>query len=532
MADPVEFYPLKAATSLVDLLEIATPPFRKKADAFLQLNYLADYVRRADLNQFCEERSIAIEDPYVDRDFMADYSVLFGTTLKPPKSYCRRLHFFALPPKAACEQVLALGERLIGGGEKAWSEYTSECAEFSQKSYLGFAVIRPLAACSVGRTVLHLLPFDKPTDKSVREMRCTRDYCIHYLGARLTIRGLAFQQQDLGVSRCSTIAIWSALHKASESEHLASATPAEITNLASKYRLPFGRPMPSEGLAVDQMCIAMQSLGVSPFLSKVMSFAQGRSLIFSATLSEMPCVLVMQKADEEDLWHAVTVAGMKLHAAHKDSFVKEADPSAGNDESGDLKAVYVHDDRVGPYLRAEIYRSTEGQLRVRMNVQGHVENGKTQEWIVQQVLIPLHSKIRMSFNDLRKMTLDWLIPEIQKVVAAENNIKDSTKLQTIQFRNWIERGHRFVRRVLTEKLLSEKAALFIRTNFMMPRYVAVIRLISQRFGQIDILVDTTSPRPNHMWLAVLCQSSDDEKGKLRHLICEYMAEQCRCSYIT
>ena len=145
---------------------------------------------------------------------------------------------------------------------------------------------------------------------------------------------------------------------------------------------------------------------------------------------------------------------------------------------------------------------------------------ETQDWIVRQVLIPLHSKIRVSFNDLRKMTLEWLIPEIQKVVAGESDIKDSTKLPTVRFRHWIERGHRFVRRVLTEKLLSEKGSLFIRTDFMMPRYVAVIRLVSERFGQIDILVDTTSPRPNFVWLAVLSQSADNDKGKLRHLICD------------
>src|SRR5437870_1784915 len=103
------------------------------------------------------------------------------------------------------------------------------------------------------------------------------------------IRGLAFQQQDLGISRCAIVALWSALHKAGQKEHLPRVTPADITSRASKYRLPFGRPMPSEGLLVEQMCLALQALGVSPFLGKISSFAQGRSLIFSSTLSAMPC---------------------------------------------------------------------------------------------------------------------------------------------------------------------------------------------------------------------------------------------------
>src|SRR5205085_8087608 len=124
------FYPLEKETSLADLLGIATPPFRKKADAFLQLEYLADYVRRADLNPHTEQRSVAIESPYIDRDFMADYSVLFGSTLKPPPNHCRRIHFFALPAKEAEKQLFALSNILIGADKKEWARYEDGCARF------------------------------------------------------------------------------------------------------------------------------------------------------------------------------------------------------------------------------------------------------------------------------------------------------------------------------------------------------------------------------------------------------------------
>jgi len=540
---PVSLVPLDEKSSLATLLKLEPPAFRTVEETFLQLDYLADYVRREDLSPL-EGRAVSIEPHYVDRDFMADHSVLFASTLRPPPNYCRRVHFFAGKAAAVQEELMALGPILSTKDPSTLEQYERACDEFSGRCYLGFAVIRPLPASPVGRTVLRLLPSQKPIDKSIRELLCTRTYHTHYLGATLTIHGLAFQQQDLGVSRCSTIAIWSALQKTSESEHLANATPAEITNLASKYRLPFGRPMPSEGLAVDQMCLAVQSLGVSPFLSKVTAFAQGRSLIFSATLSAMPCVLVMQKADNSELWHAVTVVGMKLKDHHEIAYIKTAQPAAGDDDSGDLKAVYVQDDRVGPYLRAEVFRSDEGQLRVRMNVHGHRENGIIQEWIVKQVLVPLHRKVRVSFNDLRSMAVGSLIPEIQRVVATEDKIaiEDLPGMPTVRFRYWIERGYEYVRRVLKEDVLSEESKTEIRTRFVMPRYVGMIRLTSERFGRIDVLVDTTSPRPNYLWLAILANRSDDDSGRLRDTIAEYiaemasspsfdpLAEQYRCAY--
>lgn len=516
---------LEKETRLSNILELEPPAFRSAEDTFLQLEYLADYIRRDDLSSL-KDRSVAIEPHYVDRDFMADHSVLFASTLYPPPNHCRRIHFFAGSAAAVQEELMALGTVLSEGGASASEKYEQACAKFSDRAYLGFAVIRPLPASPVGRTVLRLLPREKPIDNSIRRLRCTRTYQTHYVGATLTIRGLAFQQQDLGVSRCSTIAIWSALQKTSESEHLANATPAEITNLASRYRLPFGRPMPSEGLAVDQMCLAMQSLGVSPFLAKVTSFAQGRGLIYSATLSAMPCVLVMQKADNSELWHAVTVVGMKLRDQHVVTHVNETQPALGDDESGDLKAVYVQDDRVGPYLRAEVFRSAEGQLRVRMNVHGHRENGTIQEWIVKQILVPLHRKVRVSFNDLRSMAVGLIIPEIQHVVGHLDNvpIEKLPAMGTIRFRYWIERSYDFVHRVLKENVLSDASKTEIRTRFVMPRYVGIIRLTSDRFGRIDVLVDTTSPRPNYLWLAFLAAASDDESGRIRDTIAEYVAE--------
>ena len=241
----------------------------------------------------------------------------------------------------------------------------------------------------------------------------------------------------------------------------------------------------------------------------------------------MPCILVMQFVDRLSLWHAVTVAGMKLRETHEPCLMGEKDLATGDDDSGDLQAVYVQDDRVGPYLRAEIFRSGE-QLRVALNVDGHAPDGRIQNWIVQHVLIPLHSKIRISFNDLRNMSLKWLIPTIQRVVASQGAEGDYGHLRPVRFRCWIERGHRYVQRVLTEQLLSPAEAVRFRTHCFMPRYLGIIRCSSDTFGQFDLLVDTTSPRPNYFWVALLAGREVTAQGNVRHLIAEHIAARCRC----
>jgi len=313
LTQTIRFESLSADVSLADVLGLDAPPFRTEREAFRQVKYLEDYVRRTDLSPTSDLRSVAIEGHYIDRDFMADQSVLFSRNLQPPPNYCRRVHFFAADANEVEQELERIVRIIYRGGTAAGKEYCEACREFSLRCYLGFSVIRPLAGCPVGRTVLRQLPPDKPEDDSVRVMNCTRNYEVHFMGVELTTRGLAFQQQDLGVSRCATVAVWCALHKVRERESIASFTPADITNLASKHRLPFGRSMPSEGLAVDQLCLAIESVGVSPYLAVVSSIERGRSLIYSATLSQMPCILIMNKVGTSH-WHAVTVTGMKCES--------------------------------------------------------------------------------------------------------------------------------------------------------------------------------------------------------------------------
>ena len=175
------------------------------------------------------------------------------------------------------------------------------------------------------------------------------DYSVHLLGVELTVRGLGFQQQDQGVSACATTAIWSSLQKLRDFEDVAAATPAEITANASRFALPFGRSLPSEGLSLNQMCQGIHALGISPNLFESRKLSARAQLIFTAAKSGIALILIIRSLKNSR--HAVAAAGIKLAKEHKVTIVAGA--NAIDDMSGDLLGVYIHDDRLGPYVTTQ-----------------------------------------------------------------------------------------------------------------------------------------------------------------------------------
>lgn len=353
---------------ITEILNLHNPPFLRD-NPFRQLDYIEQYVREIQC------KTIVIEEHYIDRDYMEDHSVFYSRNLFPVSNSCRRAHFFSLTKQEVQSQFSSLVSVGISSGEET---YRTACADFS-KDYLGFTVIKPLEGSPVGRTVLRCYKREAPGN-FIRNFNCTLDYKTHLAGVELTVRGLAFQQQDVGVSACATTALWSALHKAGDFEKITPSTPAQITLLASQHALPYGRPMPSEGLSVDQMCQAAQSLGVPPNLFREAKFTTARGHLYSTLRSGFAPVLILHKeqGSSPDLYHAVAVAGMKMKENHECSIVA---PDT-DDVAGDMIAIYMHDDRVGPYLRADLGPSDTKRLRLSVRERQGNEGRETDSWIL------------------------------------------------------------------------------------------------------------------------------------------------------
>lgn len=482
--------------SLEAVLGLRAPPFSSGDEAFRQLRYVERYA--ADLK--CE--TFAVESHYIDRDHIEDHSVFYSKTLFPYTNYCRRIHFFSVSiddVKSRLSDIVALG---LSKGEAA---YRAACRDFSSDAYIGFAVIKPLHGSPVGRTVLRCSPEASGKPEFRRVFSCTRQYSAHLAGVELTVRGLAFQQQDVGVSACATTAVWSALQQIQKHEGIANATPAQITTLAAKYSLPFGRAMPSEGLSLDQMCQAIQAIGVAPNLFRVEESGHlAGAFIYAAVTSGLAPVLIL-RSDKQ--YHAVTVAGIKVRTPHIELPVSFGTQEAiADDCSGDLLALYIHDDRRGPYLRADYHEKNVIPLLL---IRGRGNDDADESWEITHVLVPMHAKIRLTFSSLRQISLDAAakVNGYRDFVNGVNAGAIANSLVSIE--SWIVRAHRYVEQLfLSEHKVPQERVERLATGVALARYLAVVRLMSPFFGTIDLLIDTTGTKRNAHCIGVVPLTPD------------------------
>jgi len=464
-------------------LRLEPPPFAKKRAPFQQLQYVQDYLG------YLGCKTVIEEEHYIDRDHIEDHSVFYALNFVSYKNSCRRLHFFSDDENEVRQNL----KTLVGIGQKDQSEYRRACKEFSQKAYLGSVVIKPLDGCPVGRTILRPYPRQEKGALYVRDFPCVRPHRAHLLGVELTVEGLPFQQQDTGVSACATTAIWCALHHLKGMEDVASATPAQITSAASKYSLPFGRPMPSEGLSMEQMCQAIQSIGVSPHLYRADDFDAARSIIYSATLSGMASILIIQRDGSMER-HAVAVAGIKLH----EPFTPTAYMGIA-DRAARLMGIYIHDDRWGPYVSTLFEKNAAGRGQLRFQVRGAIK--KEEIWLVTHILIPMHLKIRLSFGGLNEVAME-IVRGTREFFHTQLNLATPD----ITFSTSIQRGYKYVEELLFEKngLGPDKVQEFA-SKVSLPRYIGLVRIENPLIGIIDVLVDTTGTLRNLHCSAVFCR---------------------------
>lgn len=498
----IDFYTLGSKT-LVDVLGLKAPPFTRTKAPFRQLEYIQEYVRELKC------RTVVVEQHYIDRDHIEDHSAFYSRNFVPYENFCRRLHFFSLDRIALARKL----KRLVQTGERDELAYRKACQAFSEKAYLGFAVIKPLPGCPVGRTILRCYP--RKGAGHVREFPSIRQYQVHLLGVELTIKGLPFQQQDTGVSACATTAIWAALHYLRGIEDIAAVTPAQITTLASRYSLHTGRPMPSEGLSVDQMCQAIQAVGVSPSLYRAASFEIARGILYSATKSGMASILIMQREQHETKErHAVTVAGIKLSESFNPMPVEGVDEQASQ-----LLGTYIHDDRWGPYVTTTFENSNgQGLLRI-----GRAERPEEQEeWFVTHILIPMHPKIRLSFIGLREAALE-VVKMIQWYFIKRLNLPKPA----LTFDTAILRGYKYAEDLLfgEDGFAAEEIARFTR-KVAMPRYVGVIRIQNPLVGKVEVLIDTTGTPRNLHCSSVVCRKPG---ARHAHSIRKFLAERFKAA---
>ena len=115
-------------------------------------------------------KSYVLEDPYIDRDYSADYLHFYARTFRTHPRHCKRAHFFT-------DDISSLLGEL-------WSaEQLRQLREVARTSYCGFCVIRPLPKAPIGRTVLRSQMRGRPDMEAT--VTCRAEYEANLLGVDL-----------------------------------------------------------------------------------------------------------------------------------------------------------------------------------------------------------------------------------------------------------------------------------------------------------------------------------------------------------
>jgi hypothetical protein len=209
----------------------------------------------------------------------------------------------------------------------------------------------------------------------------------------------------------------------------------------------------------------------------------------------------------ESIRHAVAVAGMAIEPAP--AGLKKSD--VGHASAG-LIAIYIHDDRNGPYMKAEI-RKQNANLLLHLRLRGT----RGQTWALTHILIPMHGKVRMSFPGLYQTGLE-ILPEVQASVEAVGIGQPYTTWSTR-----IIRAHTYIESLLQRPL--DGLANTICRKVPLPRYVGVVSIAGASLEPFDVLLDTTSTERNLNCLGVV------QLGKRKApttATCQHIAEKFGC----
>ena len=435
------------------------------------MTYMGFYLHSLDCKTIVHERH------YIDRHYIEDFSLFYSRSLRNYPNSCQRLHFFA--SEFDEEQWHGLIQRANDGGRKVVERELTD-------QYLGFMVVKPLAGSPIGRTVLRTLGRTTSSDQRL-EFSTIRRYAVTVAGLSLSVKGLAFQQQDQGVSACATTALWSALQRTAPLEDLSSPTPAQITEAASRYMLPEGRALPSEGLRFDQLCEAVRASGLAPVVVTSISPREDQAHMATYLRSGLPVLLGIVPFGRGE-GHAVCLVGLRLGPVQPPT-----DPNIRyRDGATAVDRIYVHDDRLGPYASARLKGMTEGgdvttTIELRWPDEQPVEESR-----LRGMLIPAPVKLRLSAVRLRVLGL-----EIAQAVAAAIPNFSGLEVHTSFCRGAIyqSRAHDFD--------LSLEGLRELTHETVLSRYVGVIGLVAAGEPVTDVIVDATETSPNPAVLAIV-----------------------------
>ena len=269
-----------------------------------------------------DAKSYVLEDPYIDRDYSADYLHFYARTFRAHKRHCKRVHFFSSDVSPLLNRPLS-------------TEGLHQIRVAARTTYCGFCVIRPLPTAPVGRSVLRGQVLDRFDMEAT--VTCRARFRANLLGVDLQVTGTSFLQQDARVGACAQVAIWAGMRHMHARYNYDWVSVADITRFATPTTATEAVSLPagSDFLTSERMIRGISEAGYQPLCFRGPNIDRA---ILPYVESGIPVILGLNFGGT--IGHAVTVIGRV--------FAKQDSPT--NNAIDYIPAYIVHDDQGGPYM--------------------------------------------------------------------------------------------------------------------------------------------------------------------------------------
>ena len=422
---------------------------RNKLGNSHQSNYLYDYLSSL------KAITCVIEDNYIDKDYLIDYSKFYARSFQNINKFTIRLHFFS---ESFTNEDFSI---LLSNGDRTIYEKLDN-------SYLGFIVVKPIknirGEALIGRSILKTYPSEVNDDENryyIKEI-----HRVYLFGIPLEVESLPFQTQDTAVGACATTACWTTLHPLKTLFGITKDSPFEITEKSVSFPSMEERNFPNNGLTLLQMKSYFNSINLETEFIDIKSienlkdYSKDDDVVADAvkayTNMKLPIIaaLMLMKEGEINDLHAAVISGFR----HKNGVINE---------------LYVHDDRIGPYCKTlpkENFRRWENEW---IYVHGFTDV------LIYKLMIPIYPKIRLSFNSIYQIYLDH---KRKLEIRSEGLIPDLYLIEAKKYKNYLCKYCNF-----------EDKEKILRKPF--PRFLWIIRLHYHGIPIIDYIHDATSVYP-------------------------------------
>jgi len=434
------------------------------------------------LKRFRDGIQFAIEFPYVDRHYRDTYYFYYSSKFKEIGRDCIRVHIFH--------------------GEITKDDLTNKDADFENKKYLGFFIIRPLARYTLGRSLI------SPEALNENNFVCclTRDR-ISLLGNEFTVYGFPHVAQDAETHTCAESSLWSFIeYYGSKYSQYKPLLPSQIIKeLLNNIE---HRPLPSEGLTEKELAKCLKD---NNFQCKTYSIHNTiNNTIFRRMLqiyieSGIPLLLIMDNTKDG---HAVLVIGHEedeIYDITKHPFLSYA---PWVDVSFYSKKLVFIDDNMPPYQIADVSEPT-----------AHYSDPRFNNMVITSFIVPLPVHVFLVAEkayDLMKEIINTKGMSLKE--TGEKWITRLLLTKSHSFKNFINRADKIIE---TDKITCEEMPRSIKEELLylaLPRFIWIVELYrAQNYSKNNgycsglLIMDATGSGKKLMLKSVLWYALNDRQ---------------------